>query len=136
LYATNPWWSPDGKWVVFSNMREDGNFDIVVIDSHGGPMATADHREQQSRAEIYPATAAGSGLSAIEPAAMRSGVCRFCGKGAEVQFTHEGRRAPQESPERQDTVLDRRNLNLHARSTTGGQESPGLTRVMAIRRSG
>ena len=129
VYASNPWWSPDGKWVVFSNMREDGNFDIVVIDSHGGPM----RRLTTGNNNLAPRFSRdGSRIWFVSNRTGRNEIWSvpFAG-GAEVQFTHEGRRAPQESPDGKTLYSIDADLNLHARSTTGGQDRQVLTRVMA-----
>ena len=36
-FAATPDWSPDGKWLTFSTQRDDGGFDIAVMESSGGP---------------------------------------------------------------------------------------------------
>ena len=37
-FASTPEWSPDGKWLTFSAQRDDGGFDVAVMESGGGPL--------------------------------------------------------------------------------------------------
>jgi Tol biopolymer transport system component len=110
-------------------MRQDGNFDIVVIDSSGGPL----RRLTTGNNNLAPRFSRDS--SRIWFVSNRTGrneiwSVPFAG-GAEVQFTHEGRRSPQESPDGKTLYSIDPDLNLRARSTTGGQDRQVLARVMA-----
>jgi Tol biopolymer transport system component len=42
-HNTNPWWSPDGKWVVYTDGRQEGN-DLFVVPSEGGPAMRVTYR--------------------------------------------------------------------------------------------
>ena len=95
----------DGKWVTFPNQREDGNFDIVVMDSAGGPLrplTTANNNLEPRFSRD------GSRIWFVSNRTGRNEVYKvpFAG-GADVQVTHEGRGAPRESPDGMTPVYPR-----------------------------
>jgi Tol biopolymer transport system component len=129
IFASNPSWSPDGKWVVFPSQREDGNFDIVVIDSGGGPV----RRLTNGNNNLVPRFSRdGSRVWFVSNRTGRNEIWSvpFAG-GAEVQFTHEGRRAPQESPDGKTLYSIDTDFNLQARSTAGGADRHIVSQVAA-----
>jgi Tol biopolymer transport system component len=125
IFAANPLWSPDGKWLVFQNQREDGNFDIVVMDSAGGPL----RRLTAGNSNMVPSVSRdGSRVWFVSNRTGQDEIWSvpFSG-GREVQFTFEGRRAPQESPDGKTLYYLDSSGTLYARNATGGSER----RVMA-----
>ena len=130
ILAANPSWSPDGKWVVFQNQREDGNFDEVVMDSAGGPL----RRLTTGNNNTMPSVSRdGSRVWFVSNRTGRNEIWSvpFSG-GAEVQFTFEGRRAAQESPDgRTLYCLDASGGHLYARTTAGGPEQRIMQGVVA-----
>ena len=129
IHASNPSWSSDGKWVVFPSQRDDGNFDIVVIDASGGPV----RRLTTGNSNLAPRFSRdGTRIWFVSNRTGRNEVWSvpFAG-GAEVQFTHEGRRSPQESPDGHTLYTIDSDSTLQARSTAGGADRQVLSRVIA-----
>jgi Tol biopolymer transport system component len=129
IYGSNPSWSPDGKWVTFPNQREDGNFDIVVIASSGGPL----RRLTTGNNNLAPRFSRdGSRIWFVSNRTGRNEVWKvpFAG-GADVQVTHEGRGAPRESPDGMTLYTLDSDFNLHAQSTSGGADRQVFSRVLA-----
>jgi hypothetical protein len=127
IHAAYAAWSPDGKWLVFQNQREDGNFDIVVMDSRGGPL----RRLTTANNNTVPIVSHdGSRVWFVSNRTGRPEIWHvpFAG-GAEAQFTFEGRRAPQESPDGKTLYSLDSGGSLYARSMAGGPERRVLSGV-------
>jgi Tol biopolymer transport system component len=125
IFAANPVWSPDGKWLAFQSQREDGNFDVVIMDSAGGPL----RRLTAGNNNVVPSVSRdGSRVWFVSNRTGQDEIWSvpFSG-GREIQFTSEGRRAPQESPDGKTLYCLDSSGTLYARNTTGGPEG----RVMA-----
>lgn len=89
--------APDGKWLPFENQREDGSFDVALMESSGGPMRrlttgnnnTGPVFSRDGRRVWYTSTRTGRPEIWNVPLAG----------GPETQFTFEGRSGPGESPD-------------------------------------
>ena len=128
IHAANAAWSPDGKWLVFQNQREDGNFDIVVMDSRGGPLQrlTTAHN---NTVPIFSRD--GSRVWFVSNRTGRPEIWNVpVAGGTEAQFTFEGRRAPRESPDGKTLYCLDATSNLYARPTAGGPERRVLSGVV------
>jgi dipeptidyl aminopeptidase/acylaminoacyl peptidase len=130
IFASMSDWSPDGKWLVFSNQREDGNFDIVAMDSGGGALrrlTTASNFNTEPRFSRD-----GSRVWFVSNRTGRNEVWSvpFTG-GAETQFTHEGRRTPSESVDGKTLYLLDSARNLYARPVAGGPEKRLVSGVLS-----
>jgi dipeptidyl aminopeptidase/acylaminoacyl peptidase len=91
-----------------------------VIDSSGGPV----RRLTNANNSLAPRFSRdGSRIWFVSNRTGRNEIWSvpFAG-GAEVQFTHEGRRAPQESPDGKTLYSIDADFNLYARSAAGGAD--------------
>ncbi len=119
-FAATPDWSPDGKWLTFSTQRDDGGFDIAVMESSGGPARrlTAGNDNNQpvfshdGRRVWFTSTR--TGRSEIWSVAFEG--------GPETQFTSEGRMTARVSTDGRTVYYQDFSGNLYARQLAGGPE--------------
>jgi Tol biopolymer transport system component len=120
----SPRWSPDGRWIAFDAQAEDGQRDILVIDSAGGP---------QRRLTPYPSNEIRPSWSSdgkwIYFQSNRSGqgeIWRMpSGGGEAVQMTTGGGSNPMESTDGETLFYQKKDVVI-AKPLKGGPERPVL----------
>jgi Tol biopolymer transport system component/predicted Ser/Thr protein kinase len=119
-YAATPDWSPDGKWLTFSTQRDDGGFDIAVMESSGGPARPLTAGNDNERPVFSHDgrrvwfTSTRTGRSEIWSVAFEG--------GPETQFTSEGRMTARVSTDGRTVYYQDFSGNLYARQLAGGPE--------------
>jgi serine/threonine protein kinase/Tol biopolymer transport system component len=120
LSAGQPAWSRDGKWLTFRSQQESGSVEIVVMASDGGPL------RQLTRGHNNQAPTFSRDGSRVWFDSNRTGRSEIWsvpfGGGSERQFTTEGRRAAQESPDGAALYYLDGQSNLYRRPIGGGSE--------------
>ena len=119
-FAATPEWSPDGKWLTFAAQRDDGGFDIAVMESSGGPLRRLTAGNDNARPVFSHDgrrvwfTSARTGRSEIWSVAFEG--------GPETQFTSEGRTTARVSADGRTVYYHDVSGNLYARQLAGGPE--------------
>ena len=122
LNAGSPRWSPDSKWLVFQNQREDGFFNIAVLEAAGGSLRNLVMRGDN---QLPSFSLDGNSIWFDSNRTGRFEVWRvpFAG-GQEEQFTKNGGYLPVESPDGKTLyyLKYRQGMFLFAQDTSGGPE--------------
>ncbi len=92
-----PHWSPDSKWLVFRNQREDGFFNIAVLEAAGGSLRNLVVRGDNQNPSF---SLDGNSIWFPSNRTGRPEVWRVpFAAGQEEQFTRNGGGSPVESPD-------------------------------------
>jgi serine/threonine protein kinase len=122
-HCGSPRWSPDGRWIVFDAFMSGGGRDIWVLESSGGKPRRLTSGPGNSFASSFSHD--GKWIYLSNYRSGRSEVFRvpFQG-GAEIQLTHSGGEAPQESADGQTIYFIGPSRMLHEMSLVGGDQHP------------
>jgi Tol biopolymer transport system component len=116
----SPAWSPDGRWIAFDAQRDDGHWDIGVIDAAGGPTRLLTSGDSNDNTPSWSRD--GRWVYFSSNRTGRQEVWRAPSAGGEpIQVTDQGGNNPTESPDGETLYYARAGVLL-ARPVAGGPE--------------
>ena len=119
-FASTPDWSPDGKWLTFSTQRDDGGFDIAVMQSSGGPLRRLTAGNNNDR-PVFSHDGRRVWFTSTRTGRSEIWSVPFEG-GSETQFTSEGRMTAGVSADGRTVYYQDFSGDLYARQLAGGPE--------------
>ena len=133
LNAGWPRWSPDSKWLVFQNQREDGFFNIAVLEAAGGSLRNLVMRGD-NQLPSFSLDGNSIWFQSNRTGSVEVWRVPFSG-GQEEQFTKNGGSLPVESPDGKTLyyLKYRQGAFLFAQDTSGGPERQVLPSLIVGR---